>query len=71
MRLVGDHGHRLVRDPVHRATIRGGLYDFGAGALRWLIRVEAYMLLLIDDYPPFSLTVIIDCADNLWRRCPV
>jgi hypothetical protein len=33
-----------------------GLYDFGVGAMRWLIRVEAYMLLLIDDYPPFSLT---------------
>ena len=33
-----------------------GLYDFGAGALRWLIRVEAYMLLMVDDYPPFSLT---------------
>ena len=32
-----------------------GLYDFGVGALRWLLRVEAYMLLLIDDYPPFSL----------------
>jgi hypothetical protein len=32
------------------------LYDFGAGALRWLIRVEAYVLLLIDDYPPFSFT---------------
>ena len=31
------------------------LFDFGAGAMRWLIRVEAYMLLLIDDYPPFSL----------------
>ena len=33
-----------------------GLYEFGAGALRWLIRVEAYMLLMVDDYPPFSLT---------------
>jgi hypothetical protein len=33
-----------------------GLYDFGTGALRWLIRVEAYMLLMVDDYPPFSLT---------------
>ena len=32
-----------------------GLHAFGVGALRWLIRVEAYMLLLIDDYPPFSL----------------
>jgi hypothetical protein len=33
-----------------------GLYDFGAGALRWLIRVEAYLLLMVDDYPPFSLS---------------
>ena len=33
-----------------------GLYDFGVGALRWLIRVEAYVLLLTDEYPPFSLT---------------
>jgi len=32
------------------------LYGFGVGAMRWLIRVEAYMLLLTDDYPPFSLT---------------
>ena len=34
----------------------GGLYEFGVGALRWLLRVEAYVLLLVDDYPPFSLT---------------
>jgi hypothetical protein len=33
-----------------------GLYDFGVGALTWLLRVEAYLLLLVDDYPPFSLT---------------
>lgn len=33
-----------------------GLYDFGAGALRWLIRVEAYLLLMVDDYPPFSMS---------------
>ena len=33
-----------------------GLYDFAVGALRWLLRVEAYLLLLVDDYPPFSLT---------------
>jgi hypothetical protein len=31
-----------------------GLYDFGVGSLRWLIRLEAYLLLLVDDYPPFS-----------------
>jgi hypothetical protein len=31
-----------------------GLYDFGVGVLRWFIRVEAYLLLLVDEYPPFS-----------------
>ena len=31
------------------------LYDFGVGAMRWRLRVEAYMLLMVDDYPPFSL----------------
>jgi hypothetical protein len=33
-----------------------GLYQFGVGSLRWLIRVEAYMLLMIDEYPPFALS---------------
>lgn len=32
-----------------------GLYDFGVGVLRWNIRVEAYLLLLHDQYPPFRL----------------
>jgi hypothetical protein len=32
-----------------------GLYGFGAGMLRWNTRVEAYLLLLTDAYPPFSL----------------
>ncbi len=32
------------------------VYGFGTGALRWLIRVEAYVLLLVDDYPPFSFS---------------
>lgn len=32
-----------------------GLYDFGVGVLRWNTRVEAYLLLLDDEYPPFSL----------------
>ena len=31
------------------------LHHFGAGALSWSIRLEAYLLLLVDDYPPFSL----------------
>jgi len=33
-----------------------GLYEFGVGCLRWLLRVEAYMLLMVDEYPPFSLS---------------
>jgi hypothetical protein len=33
----------------------GSLYGFGVGALRWRLRVDAYLLLLVDDYPPFSL----------------
>lgn len=33
-----------------------GLYEFGVGVLRWRLRVEAYLLLMVDEYPPFSLT---------------
>lgn len=32
-----------------------GLYTFAVGVLRWNTRVEAYLLLLYDDYPPFTL----------------
>jgi Domain of unknown function (DUF4389) len=32
-----------------------GLYEFGVGVLRWRLRVESYVLLLVDEYPPFSL----------------
>ena len=31
------------------------LYQFAVGVLRWTTRVEAYLLLLTDDYPPFTL----------------
>jgi hypothetical protein len=31
------------------------MYDFSSGALKWVLRVQAYLLLLVDDYPPFSL----------------
>ena len=31
------------------------LYEFGLGVFRWSTRVEAYLLLLLDEYPPFSL----------------
>ncbi len=34
----------------------GGLYEFSVGALRWRLRVEAYLLLLVYEYPPFSFT---------------
>ena len=31
------------------------LYPFGVGVMRWALRVEAYLLLLVDEYPPFAL----------------
>jgi hypothetical protein len=31
------------------------LYQFGVGSLRWTTRANAYALLLVDEYPPFSL----------------
>jgi len=34
-----------------------GLFDYVVGVSRWILRVEAYMLLLTTDkYPPFSLS---------------
>jgi hypothetical protein len=32
-----------------------GLYDFAIGYMRWSVRVQAYILLMRDEYPPFSL----------------
>lgn len=31
------------------------MYPFGIGVMRWALRVEAYLLLLVDEYPPFTL----------------
>jgi hypothetical protein len=31
-----------------------GLYTFGVGYMRWSLRVEAYLLLMRDEYPPFA-----------------
>jgi len=33
-----------------------GARDFLVGAYRWQLRVQAYVCLLTDQYPPFSLT---------------
>ena len=30
---------------------------FGIGVMRWMLRLEVYLLLLVDEYPPFSLQV--------------
>jgi hypothetical protein len=32
-----------------------GLFKFGVGAMRWSLRVQAYLYLMRDEYPPFSL----------------
>jgi hypothetical protein len=32
-----------------------GFFDFVAGYLRWLTRVNGYYYLLTDKYPPFSM----------------
>lgn len=32
-----------------------GIRRFMVGATRWLLRLEAYILLLVDEYPPFTL----------------
>jgi hypothetical protein len=31
------------------------MFGFSAGVMQWALRVEAYMLLLVDEYPPFEL----------------
>jgi hypothetical protein len=40
---------------VFTGTYPPELYRFGVGALRWSTRVEAYLLLLHDEYPPFTI----------------
>jgi hypothetical protein len=32
-----------------------GLFKFAVGVLRWIARINAYVGLMRDDYPPFSL----------------
>jgi hypothetical protein len=33
-----------------------GLWRFALGVNRWSMRLQAYLLLMRDEYPPFSLT---------------
>ena len=40
----------LITGKYHR-----GMFDFVAGVTRWTMRVNAYVLLLTDRYPPFSM----------------
>lgn len=32
-----------------------GLFNYGVGLLRWGARINAYYMLMRDDYPPFSM----------------
>lgn len=36
-------------------SVPAGMHTFLAGVLRWMVRLQAYALLLTDEYPPFSL----------------
>jgi len=56
-----------------------GIFNFLAGTYRWSYRVTGYVLLLTDDYPPFSLgeepgypvTVEIDYPEHVDRWRPL
>jgi hypothetical protein len=37
-------------------SVPAGLHGFLEGVLRWSARVASYLMLLTDEYPPFSLT---------------
>ena len=39
-----------------------GLFLFSVGWLRWMLRLQAYLLLLTDHYPPFHLSETPDPA---------
>lgn len=37
-------------------SVAPGLHTFIAGYLRWMMRAQGYVLLVTDEYPPFSLS---------------
>jgi hypothetical protein len=60
--------HAILVGPVWWSNRTGGVGLLGAvayvtavvswftiGVMRWILRVEAYLLLLVDEYPPFAL----------------
>ena len=49
--LMASIGHELR----HTISYPAGVLPFGLGVMRWTLRVEAYMLLLTDEYPPFAI----------------
>ncbi len=55
-----------------------GLFNIAVGVMRWNANANAYMLLLRDEYPPFSwepgeypLSLEIDYPDELSRWAPL
>ena len=50
--FVGDR--RVLRGDLHRRVAREPAVEFVVGVIRWTMRVNAYVfLLLTDEYPPF------------------
>ena len=41
---------------IFTGNVPAGIHNFLAGYYRWTVRVTAYMYLLTDRYPPFSLS---------------
>lgn len=37
-------------------SVPAGMHNFIAGFVRWMTRVNAYIYLLVDDYPPFGMS---------------
>ena len=47
-----------------------GLFRFSIGVSQWTARVEAYLYLFVDEYPPFSLGAPPDAAAGAMRPQP-
>jgi len=45
--------HAILVGPIYWSSRTGGAGLLGV--MRWTLRVEAYLLLLVDEYPPFAL----------------